>query len=265
LGINVFDEPDGKGNPLLKDKNIRQAIEYAMNKQKAAEMLYDNAGDVGTTLINPGDKYHYEPAGEELRDFSPDKANKLLDEAGYLDKDGDGIRESADGKPLKFDLISIADNTDEVKYGQMIKSDCLDVGVDINCVTMDSGAMSDKIAAYDYDMFIWGWGSDVDPTVILNVLTSAEIGGSNEPGWINEEYDTLVKEQAMTMDEEARIALVKEAQKICYDDAPYIILIYDNYTQAYRSDRFENIIQIPEGGTFFMNLTNVNYLKAKPL
>jgi len=262
IAVNVY--PDGKGNVLLRDLAVRKAIEYATDKAKAIEMFYDNAGEPGTTLLIPSDRFHYSPTGDELRDFDLDKANALLDEAGYTAKDGNGIREDADGAKLSFTLINIADNTDEIKFAQVIKEGCLEAGIEINLTTMDSGALIDAAADYDYDMFIWGWGGDVDPTIMLSILTTDQIGGSNEPGWSNEKYDALIKEQATIMDDDARIAKVQEAQKIAYDDAPYIILVYDNYTQAYNKDKWEGFEQIPDGGTFFYNLTNLNYLNVAP-
>ena len=265
VGINCWTDPASEGNPLLLDKNIRQAIELAMNKQKIVDMAYNGQGTVGTTMINPGDFYHYEPTAEELRDYDPDAAKALLDAAGYVDKDGDGIRENADGTPLEFDLITIADNVEEVKSGQMIASDCEAVGIKLNNVTMDSGALYDEIIAGTYDLFIWGWGSDIDPTVIMGLLTTDQIGGNNEPFFSNERYDELFIAQQQEMDAEARKAMVQEMQQIVYEEAPYIILIYSNNIQAVRSDRWTGFKQIPDTGVYFFNLTNVNYLNMKPV
>jgi len=264
VGINCWTDPASEGNPLLLDKNIRQAIELAMNKQKIVDMAYNGQGTVGTTMINPGDFYHYEPTAEELRDYDPDAAKALLDAAGYVDKDGDGIRENADGTPLEFDLITIADNVEEVKSGQMIASDC-EAGIKLNNVTMDSGALYDEIIAGTYDLFIWGWGSDIDPTVIMGLLTTDQIGGNNEPFFSNERYDELFIAQQQEMDAEARKAMVQEMQQIVYEEAPYIILIYSNNIQAVRSDRWTGFKQIPDTGVYFFNLTNVNYLNMKPV
>ncbi|MDD4583616.1 MAG: ABC transporter substrate-binding protein, partial [Eubacteriales bacterium] len=205
VGINCWTDSASKGNPLLLDKNIRHAIELAMNKQKIVDMAYDGQGTIGTTLLNPGDFFHYEPTAEELRSYDPEAANALLDASGYLDKNGDGVRETADGIPLEFDLITIADNVEEVKSGQMIVSDCAKAGIKLNNVTMDSGALYDKIIEGSYDMFIWGWGSDVDPTAILDILTTNQIGGNNEPFFSNARYDQLHLEQQNEMDESKRL------------------------------------------------------------
>ncbi|GAB1475474.1 ABC transporter substrate-binding protein [Bacillota bacterium] len=265
VGINCWTDAASKGNPLLLDKSVRQAIDLVINKQKIVDMAYSGQGTVGTTLINPGDFYHYKPTGEELRAFDPDAANAMLEAAGYTDKNGDGVRDTADGTPLEFEFITIADNVEEVKSGQMIAADCAAAGIKINNVTMDSGALYDKIIEGSYDMFIWGWGADIDPTVILGILTTDQIGGNNEPFFSNKRYDELYMAQQKEMDESKRQEMVFEMQQIVYDESPYIILIYANNIQAIRSDRWTGFEQIPEGGVYFFNMTNYNYKNIKPL
>lgn len=265
VGINCWTDPSSGGNPLLKDKAIRQAIEYAMDKEKLVNMAYGGEGELGTTLLNPSDFYHYEPTGDELRSYNIDKANSLLDEAGYKDTDGDGIRENSNGEKLEFSLISIADNSEEIKSGQMISSDCSKVGINIKTETMDDGALQDKIDAGTFDMFIWGWGGDIDPSIILELLTTDMIGYSNEPHFSNVRYDELYAQQLTMMDKNERQAAIFEMQKIAYDEAPYIILLYDNNLQAIRSDKWTGFKQIPENGPYFFNLTFNNYMNIKPI
>jgi peptide/nickel transport system substrate-binding protein len=265
VGINCWSDPESGGNPLLLDKAIRQAIDQAIDKQKVVDMAYNGQGTAGVTLINPGDFYHYEPSAEEFRAYNPDAAAAKLEAAGYVDKNGDGIRETADGTPLEFTFITISDNIEEVKSGQMIAADCATVGIKINNVTMDSGALYDKIIEGDYDMFIWGWGSDIDPTGILSIFTTDEIGGNNEPFFSNSRYDELYIEQQREMDENERQELVFEMQKILYDEVPYSILVYSNNIQAIRSDRFTGFKQIPAEGMYFFNMTAFNYMNIKPV
>jgi len=263
IGVNCWTDEASGGDPLLLDKTIRQAIELAVNKQKIVDMAYNGQGTIGTTLINPGDFYHYQPTAEELRAYDLEAAKALLESAGYQDADGDGVRESKEGTPLEFDLITIGDNLEEVKSGQMVAADSAEAGIKINNVTMDSGALNDKIVEGSFDLFIWGWGADVDPTVILGVLTTDQIGGNNEPHFSNAGYDELYIAQQAEMDKDKRKQMVHEMQQIAYDEAPYIILIYSNNIQAIRSDRWTGYKQIPEKGTYFFNLTRNIYMNLK--
>jgi peptide/nickel transport system substrate-binding protein len=265
VAFNTWPESEYEGgNPLLREKAIRHAIEYCMDKEKIASMAYGDAGDIGTTLVNPSTDYHYAPTGDELRSYDPDKAAALLEAAGYRDTDGDGIREAADGTKLSFELITIADNTPEVKTAQMMAAGCKLAGIELRLVTMDSGALGDLVYVGDYEMFIWGWGADSDPPAIMRIFITDEWWNLNETGFSDARYDELYFLQQTLMDEDARIAAVHEALKIAYDNAHYIIYIYDNDIQAIRSDKWTNYRQIPEGeGGIYMNGSAWNYMNIK--
>lgn len=262
VALNIWPEsevPDA--NPLLKDKEVRYAIDQCVDREKIVSMIYGNAGEVGTTIVNPKDKYHYEPVEGELRTFDPVAAGEMLEAAGYKDTDGDGIREAADGTKLSFELISIADNTPEVKTAQMIASDCATAGIEIELTTMDSGALVDVIYTGEYDMYIWGWGADVDPSVITKIFITDEWWNLNETGYSDARYDELFYAQMNQMDEAQRIEMVKEMQQIAYENAHYIVYVYDNSIQAIRTDKWEGYKKVPaDGGGLILNMSAYNYM-----
>ena len=263
LSFNCSKDSGSKGNKLLLDKNIRQAIEWAIDKQNIMDVVYYSQGEVGTTLVPPGDYYHYEPA-DELRSFNIEKANELLEEAGYKDIDQDGIREDSNGNKLSFLFTLRSETPEEVKAGQMIAANVEKAGIELKIETVDDGVLIDKVYSQDFDMFIWGWGTALDPTVILNVMSTKEIGNLSDCNYSNEEYDGLLLEQQTIMDETERRKVVWEMQKILYDDAPYIILFYDNSLQGVRTDKWDGWTRVPEDGGYFFNLTYTNYMNVKP-
>ena len=114
-------------------------------------------------------------------------------------------------------------------------------------------------------MFIWGWGTDLDPTTILNVMTTSQIGNMSDSNYSNERYDQLFIEQQTIMDPEERQQVVWEMQQILYEEAPYIILFYDNSLQAVNTARWTGWKRIPDEGGYFFNLTNYNYLNVQPV
>lgn len=264
ISINSMEDEASLGNPLLLDTALRRAMEYAIDKQKIIDVAYAGQGIAGTTIVPPDDFWHYAPKGAELRAYNPTKAAQELEKAGYTDRDGDGIREDADGNKLSFNFMLRSDNTDEVKAGQMVSAMLKDVGIEIDIETVDDGVLIDRIYAYDFDMFIWGWGTDVDPTTILRVMSTDQIDNLSDCNYSNPEYDRLLEEQATLMDKAERQKMVWEMQKILYRDAPYIILSYDNSIQAVRTDQWTGWKQIPEDGPYFFNLTTYNYLNVRP-
>lgn len=264
LSFNSWDDPSSTSHPLLQEFPIRHAIEYSIDKQRILDMVYSGQGSVGTTLVPPEGFYHYEPTANELRDYDVLMANQVLEEAGYVDLNGDGIRQAPDGTPLEFLLTLRADNADEVQAGQMIAGMVAEAGIKFNIETVDDGALIDKIYSGDFDMFIWGWGADLDPTTILNVMTTSQIGNMSDSNYSNQTYDRLFIEQQTIMDPEERREVVWEMQRILYEEAPYIILFYDNSLQAVNTSRWTGWTRIPAEGGYFFNLTNYNYLNVQP-
>jgi peptide/nickel transport system substrate-binding protein len=93
--------------------------------------------------------------------------------------------------------------------------------------------------AFDFDIMIWGWGSDPDPNLLLGVMTTDQIPtGSSETGYSNPEFDKLYNEQATAPDFQTRKDIVWQMQQIVFDDVVYIIPFYPQATEAYRTDRF---------------------------
>jgi peptide/nickel transport system substrate-binding protein len=96
--------------------------------------------------------------------------------------------------------------------------------------------------APDFDTFIWGWGGDpYDPSLLLNLLTTKEIGGSSDSFYSNPEYDRLYDAQAGEFDTAKRKQIVSQMIAISQRDLPYLVLTLDPALQAYRSDRLANV------------------------
>ncbi|WP_175438287.1 ABC transporter substrate-binding protein [Fusibacter sp. 3D3] len=256
-------EPNGAFNPLIQDKIVRHAIDYAIDKQKIVDLVYDSSAVPGTSYIPPSQApWHFEPSKEELRLFNPEEAIKLLENAGFVNVDAEGIRSNDQGERLSFLLLSRSDNTSEVQVGQLIQSFLKDVGIELKIETVDDGVLNDRtMSTLDYDMFIWGWGGDIDPSVLLNVLTTANLNNLNDVFYSNPKYDEIVAKQATEMDMDKRIEMVHEAQSILYDDQPYNILYYSNNNQLVRTDLVSGLKPTSSGAIFYASST-ANYLDA---
>jgi len=228
------------GHPALQDRNVRLALSHATDKQKLIDVILLGYGTLGTTLIPDGLGMWY---NNTIKDYSFDvaEANRILDEAGYKDADGDGVREMPDGsRPLTFRLQWPSDSIDAPRMAEMLAEMWKEVGVATEPSAVDPDALTAACCpAFDFDIILWGWGSDPDPSLLLGVMTSAEIStGSSESGYSNPEYDALYDQQATELDLQKRIAIVHQMQQIAFDDVVYIIPYYEQAIQAYRVDRF---------------------------
>ena len=137
---------------------------------------------------------------------------------------------------------------------------------------IDDGALGDKQYNYDgdqfapdFDMFIWGWGGDVDPNFILSILTTGSIESWSDCNWSNAEYDKLFLEQQTTIDVQERIALVQQMQQIVYDESPYIPLVYPLDLEAANTGKWTGWVRANENkGAWWYNTQPDTYVAVHP-
>ena len=277
LAFNCFTGAKSKGAKALTDPAFRRALNWAVDKQKIVDFAYGGLGNTGTSIIQSdyyGDPdWHWEPPADVKYGFDLEKAKQLLDQAGYKDVNGDGFREDKAGKPMKLRLWARSESTTSQNAGRLLAGWFKDVGLKINFETLDDGAMSDAIYAYDgadyapdFDMFLWGWGGGIDPNFILSVFTSDQVGSWSDCGYANPEYDRLDVEQATTIDKTQRKQLIDQMQQILYQDSPYIVLVYAHDTEAYNTSRWTGWVRSPAGsGGVWYTADNVDsYLQLQP-
>ena len=112
LGMNCDPSPSSKGNPVLLDERFRQALNWAVDRQKVVSLAYAGFATVGSTLIPPYSPYHWQPAADQMYSYDPAKADQLLDAAGY--KMGPhGIRLDKHGKPIVLRLYATSDYSED--------------------------------------------------------------------------------------------------------------------------------------------------------
>ncbi len=228
------------GHPALQDRNVRLALAHATNKQQIIDVVLLGLGTPGTTLIPDGLGFWYNSSLQNY-EYDVEKANQILEDAGYVDTDGDGVREMPDGlQPLTFRLNWPSDSIDSPRLAELLSEMWGQIGVTLEAQAMDPDALTSACCpAFDFDIIIWGWGSDPDPNLLLSVMTTDEIPtGSSETGYSNPEYDDLFGQQAIELDQDKRKEIVWQMQQIVHDDVVYIIPYYAQAVQAYRKDRF---------------------------
>jgi len=228
------------GHPALQDRNFRLALAHATNKQQLIDVILLGLGTPGLTLIPDGLGVWY---NDTLQDYEYDveKAKQILDDAGYVDADGDNVRDMPDGsRPLHFRLNWPSDSIDAPRMAEMLSQMWGELGITLEMQAVDPDALTAQCCpAFDFDIMLWGWSSDPDPSALLYVYTTEAIPtGSSETGYSNTAYDELYAQQQVELDFETRNELVWEMQKIVHDDVVYIIPYYEQAVQAYRKDSF---------------------------
>jgi peptide/nickel transport system substrate-binding protein len=241
------------GNPALRDPVVRRAIAMAIDKQTIVDKVLAGYGAPGTTIVPPFSVfYHWEPPADQAITFDIAGANKLLDDAGYTDTDGNGIRNDPNtGKDLNFRFILRSESEIGARLGTYVSGWLKQIGIATTSEVVGDGKLVSAWYDNDYDLYIWGWGPDPDPDFILSTFTSKQCGGWSDTCYSNPAYDKLYTEQQVAKTPEERQPIVYQMQQTIYNDIPEVVLYYDKALEVYNSSRWEgledNISPTPEG------------------
>lgn len=267
--------PIGDGHPALKDKQVRLAIAHAIDQKVLVDRVLGGLGSVGSTVIPPlYANQHYDPAGATYP-FDLAKANEILDTAGYA-KGSDGVRTMpGGGRKLSFRLLGRTESQTSQQSVQFIQGWLKDIGIETKVSIVEENRLTEIIGDGDFDMFEWGWVVEPDPDYQLSTFTCGQrstkdgktlSAGLSDSFYCNSAFDALYDQQKVTTDLAARDEIVKQAQKMLYDDVPYVVTFYYDELQAYRSDRFENLQPQPEpDGVLLFQYGTYTYRNVSPV
>lgn len=226
-------------NPLFRDKKLRQAFSHLVNRKKLLEDIYYSLADHVTGPFAPQSSA-CDPA---LAPYSFDiaKAKKMLEEQGWKDSDGDGIREK-DGKKLSFTVIFPGSATLYRKMLPVIKEDMAKAGVKMDLLGIEWSVLVKRLENKEFDACALGWSGTLkpDPFQLWHSSLAAVPASSNHCAYVNKEADLLIEKIRLSFDNEERTRLYRQFHKIIYDDAPYIFLFAPRKLMVIHS-RYKNV------------------------
>lgn len=155
-------------NAKMADKNLRKAMGYALNIEEVSDVYYYGLRSRANSFIPPVFA-SFHNADLPGYTYDPEKAMELLDEAGYVDTDGDGIREDKDGNPLEIRLATMSGDDIAEQITQYWLQNWADVGLNVTLTTgrsIEFNAFYDKVQADDpeIDIFMGAWGTGTNPS-----------------------------------------------------------------------------------------------------
>ena len=214
---------------VLGDPKVRAAF-IAMTDRKAYnEVILKGTFIPGKAPVPPSLDYGF----DQLTDpnaYNVDRAKQLLDEAGWKDTDGDGIRDK-DGKPLSVDFIIYNSRAELPIYAEAVQADAKKVGIDVKVKSVDYNLL-DKIGINgEYDLLISNitTANTGDPEIYLNWYWRTNVNGNNPQngsGYSNPEYDALCAQLAVEFDRAKRRQLMIDMQQILLNDGAALFLGY---------------------------------------
>jgi len=247
--INCMNQ--GGPNPSRLDPVIRLAEHMATNKSYIIDNYYLGLADPGSTLIPPINKaWHYEPNATEMVQYNLSAARDLLEANGYVDTDGDTIRECTassyavqqgyvqEGKKLVYQMLVRKEYPEEKDIAKYIQGQWAQIGISIIYSVVEELKLSTDVYSYNYDTAIWYWSADIDPNYQLFAVSSYAINGWSDCKYESKAYDDNYTLSVQTIDREQRKVFVDNAQRVFYKDNVYIIMACPWQTYAWRNDTF---------------------------
>ena len=231
--------PDKPRNRELLDPQVREAMEYAIDREEIAEVVFGGNAEPVASIVAPLTGEWMNPEIEPLP-FDTDEANRILDEAGY-ERGSDGIRVDDEGQKMAYEVITPTGVQGVQREFEIMKNGFDEIGIRITPKALDDTTAFEEILKPDnkyesFDMAMWSWVGYLDPDFVLSVTTCDQWGGWSDTGYCNEEYDRLYEQQGVTVDQEERKQIVWEMQEIHQRDRPYIHLVAVEYITVSKSN-----------------------------
>ena len=203
--------------PPFDNLKLRQAINYAFDREAMAESITPGQGEVNPFLILPEERYYstYTPYN-----YDPAKAKKLLAEAGY-----------PNGLDVEFMMIA---REPDVTIAPVVQAYLEAIGIKTEIQPLDRLIYVDKAKNGDFDMSMAQITLPL-PSIYLTMVQQIHSNGPiNRAAWKNAEFDATLEELAVTFDVDKQDELIKQAQKICLDDAGQTFLFTRNGYDGFR-------------------------------
>ncbi|NQT23435.1 MAG: peptide-binding protein [Candidatus Omnitrophica bacterium] len=232
-------------NELFKDIRVRQAINYAVDKQEIIDGVLLGYGKICTGPFIP-ESWAY---NENVRPFPFDtnKAKRLLKEAGWSDTDGNGYIDKK-GKDFAFTILTNQGNDLRIKTAEIIQRRLKGVGIKVEIRVLEWAVfLNEFVNKKRFEAIILGWGLSRDPDC-YDIWHSSKTkpGEFNFIGYSNPDCDKLLEEGRRTFDIEKRKEIYHRIQEILYEEQPYLFLYVPDALVS-MSNRFKGIKPEPIG------------------
>ena len=231
-------------SPLFADKKVRQALAYAIDRQSIIDGVLMGIGRPCTGPFSYV-SWAYNPKVQPYP-FDPERARRMLEEAGWRDANGDGIVEK-DGRPFQFTILTNQGNNERIKACEIIQQSFRTAGIDANIRVMEWQAFLEQIDKHSFDAIILGWSMGRDPD-LYDIWHSSKTkkGEYNFIGYKNAEVDRLLVEGRRIFDVEKRKRIYYRIHEILADEQPYAFLYVPDATPIVHK-RFKGIEVAPLG------------------
>ena len=237
--------------PFFRDKRVRQALTMLLNRQQLIDTIRFGLATICSTAEFRPDSPDF---NSDIKPwpYDPQRAVKLLDAAGWIDHDGDGLRDK-DGVPFRFEFLAASQNPLANQLIPIVTEEFRKAGIEVKERRLEFALLVDTLRDHRFDAALGSWVADleVDPYQIWHSSQSAN-RGSNFISFKNAEVDTLIENAQIEFDPKKRKGAYRRLQEILHEEQPYAFLFFPQETAAY-SKRFQNVTFVPARPGYDLN------------
>lgn len=214
-------------SPFFEDKRVRKAMSYTLDHVEMLDKVFEGLYEPAAGPFHPTAWMAPQPFPERYKQ-DLDKAEELLDEAGWTDTNFDGLRDKEiNGKSIPFEFSIICPpNPLSERVCKLLKRDLSKIGVACNIKMVEFTALQQLNLDHNFEASVSGWGTSTDPYSVENIFGTGE--GRNYGQYSNKELDDLFEQGLREFDKEKRAKIYGKVHEILYEDQVYTWLFYRN-------------------------------------
>ncbi|MFB6347685.1 MAG: ABC transporter substrate-binding protein [bacterium] len=237
----------------FNDSAFRRAVSYGIARQEIINIVMNGQGSPLYGPVSPANKPFF---NENIKKYphDPERARQILEENGYVDRNGDGVREGPDGNRLKFVLNTNSGNDQRVEMTEIIRQDLDNLGMDVSFSQLEFNTLTTKLnSTYDWEAIVIGFTGSLDPHFGSNLwLSSGDLHlwhpRQSEPHrkW-EARIDKIFTQAVKETNRDRRRTLYNRWQRIVSENQPVVFTVKPELIYAVR-DRLKNVNPTPIGG-----------------
>jgi peptide/nickel transport system substrate-binding protein len=235
----AWNQQRGDAPTRFADARVRRAMSHMTDVARIIDEVLLGYAEPAVSPFSPRSPQH-DPSLVPI-EYNLERARALLAEAGFEDRNGDGIIEGPDGRPFEFELTFFQDNEDTRRMVLFLRDLYARAGIVMRPRPTEWSVMLDNLRRKDFDAITLGWTSGVEIDIFQMFHSSQTLeGGDNFIGYRNPELDRLIDAARAEVDEARRMPLWRAAERVLYEDQPYTFL-FRRMTLAFIDERIANL------------------------
>jgi peptide/nickel transport system substrate-binding protein len=235
----AWNQQRGDAPTRFADVRVRRAMSHMTDVARIIDEVLLGYAEPAVSPFSPRSPQH-DPSLVPI-EYNLERARALLAEAGFEDRNGDGIIEGPDGRPFEFELTFFQDNEDTRRMVLFLRDLYARAGIVMRPRPTEWSVMLDNLRRKDFDAITLGWTSGVEIDIFQMFHSSQTLeGGDNFIGYRNPELDRLIDAARAEVDEARRMPLWRAAERVLYEDQPYTFL-FRRMTLAFIDERIANL------------------------